>query len=291
MTRTRTLLIIGVFMLSLAVLAGLEWRIQDPVRTEGQMVTGTLDRNVPPAPETVSSPQEDSLATGTSSSSGVFVPLDNGTLRGESGSLLDMTGTRPSPLQTAAPEHIGAAPLSAETPFVPEDPSGQISGTTAEAPVSSPMVSRPEGVSAPSAPLQAEEERSLSRAPAGKKNVVRAESSSGEFTLTARIPPLAAGQKGASSRLEVGKNVVFQMKGSGALKVRTMLLREPDRFVIDVEGNWGIGIPRVPDGLWLKGIRVGHGKDTTRIVFDLTRKPVSATAKNVDTKTVEVEIR
>lgn len=60
-------------------------------------VTGTLDRNVPPAPETVSSPQEDSLATGTSSSSGVFVPLDNGTLRGESGSLLDMTGTRPSP--------------------------------------------------------------------------------------------------------------------------------------------------------------------------------------------------
>ena len=47
MNRTRTLLIIGVFMLSLAVLAALEFRVQDEPPSEGQMVTGSLSKDMP----------------------------------------------------------------------------------------------------------------------------------------------------------------------------------------------------------------------------------------------------
>ena len=51
MNRTRTLLIIGVFMLSLAVLAALEFRVQDEPPSEGQMVTGSLSKDMPALPK------------------------------------------------------------------------------------------------------------------------------------------------------------------------------------------------------------------------------------------------
>ena len=51
MNRTRTLLVLGVFMLSLAVLAALEFRVQDEAPTEGQMVTGSLSKDVPALPK------------------------------------------------------------------------------------------------------------------------------------------------------------------------------------------------------------------------------------------------
>lgn len=72
MNRTRTLLIIGVFMLSLAVLAALEFRVQDEPPSEGQMVTGSLSKDMPALPKLPS------LGDSEGNKGGVLVPLDNG---------------------------------------------------------------------------------------------------------------------------------------------------------------------------------------------------------------------
>ena len=87
MNRTRTLLIIGVFMLSLAVLAALEFRVQDEPPSEGQMVTGSLSKDMPSLPKLPS-------LGGSENRGGILVPLDNGTLRGSTAPL-DMSAIPP----------------------------------------------------------------------------------------------------------------------------------------------------------------------------------------------------
>ena len=100
MNRTRTLLIIGVFMLSLAVLAALEFRVQDEPPSEGQMVTGSLSKDMPALPKLPS------LGDSEGNKGGVLVPLDNGTLRG-SAAPLDMS---------AIPPDEETAPAGKDTP-------------------------------------------------------------------------------------------------------------------------------------------------------------------------------
>lgn len=303
MTRTRTLLILGVFMLSLAVLAGLEWNINDPVRTEGQMVTGALDKTVLPLPEKDSS-LSTSLPETSTASNGVFVPLDNGTLRGESGSSLDMTGMRGNsgqPLASAVSAASPSAPSAVEqVPSADTESRGSTApnATAAPVPLNTPAPSIVSDVATSTMPaLETEKvasretaENRISSEPVRKERVAQRPARAGEFVLTARAPKLAAGQKGASSQLTVGKSVMLQVKGTDTLKTKTLLLRNPDRFVVDLEGNWGIGIPQVPDGLWLKDIRQGRNNNMTRIVFDLARKPTSTSVQNVDARTVEIEI-
>lgn len=304
MTRTRTLLILGVFMLSLAVLAGLEWNINDPVRTEGQMVTGALDKTILPLPEkdsSLSSPLPETSAA----SNGVFVPLDNGTLRGESGSSLDMTGMRGNGSQSFESAGSASSPVtpSAVEQVTTADTKSrgttELNATAAPVPPNAPAPSVVSDAATSTMPAPEAEkvasretaENRIASEPVRKERVAQRTARAGEFVLTARAPKLTAGQKGASSQLTVGKSVTLQVKGTDTLKTKTLLLRNPDRFVVDLEGNWGIGIPQIPDGLWLKDIRQGRNNNMTRIVFDLARKPTSTSVQNVDARTVEIEIR
>lgn len=119
MNRTRTLLIIGVFMLSLAVLAALEFRVQDEPPSEGQMVTGSLSKDMPALPKLPS------LGDSEGNKGGVLVPLDNGTLRG-----------------SAAPLDMSAIPPDEETP------AGKDTPETA-APAADPAVSEEKPAPAP----------------------------------------------------------------------------------------------------------------------------------------------
>ena len=109
MNRTRTLLIIGVFMLSLAVLAALEFRVQDEPPSEGQMVTGSLSKDMPALPKLPS------LGDSEGNKGGVLVPLDNGTLRG-----------------SAAPLDMSAIPPDEETPAGKDTP--ETAGTPGHSP-------------------------------------------------------------------------------------------------------------------------------------------------------------
>ena len=119
MNRTRTLLIIGVFMLSLAVLAALEFRVQDEPPSEGQMVTGSLSKDMPALPKLPS------LGDSEGNKGGVLVPLDNGTLRG-----------------SAAPLDMSAIPPDEETPAGKDKPE-------TAAPAADPAVSAEKPAPAP----------------------------------------------------------------------------------------------------------------------------------------------
>ena len=120
MNRTRTLLIIGVFMLSLAVLAALEFRVQDEPPSEGQMVTGSLSKDMPALPKLPS------LGDSEGNKGGVLVSLDNGTLRG-SAAPLDMSAIPPD-------EETPAGKDTPETAAPAADPA-----VSAEKPAPAPM--------------------------------------------------------------------------------------------------------------------------------------------------------
>lgn len=285
MNRTRTLLVIGVFMLSLAVLAALEFRVQETAPGEGQMVTGSLSRDMSALPGLPASTE----------SSGVLVPLDNGTLRGSSGSALDMAN--PSSNATAVSEKAPAVPsLSA----VPEDPDSLSAPAEPQVPAVLEKAEKAQEKS-PTGERQVQVKETSAResqpAPAKetpRKEAVATPEKKGGLVLTTKAPTkLVAGQTAiTATRLEIGKDIVFRATGAGPIhRVKTLLLKNPDRYVVDLQGNWGIQIPRLPADLWIKDIRVGHHEDATRLVFELNRTPKSATAAKVNNSTVEVRIK
>lgn len=295
MNRTRTLLVIGVFMLSLAVLAALEFRVQDEAPTEGQMVTGSLSKDVPALPKLPSLTDSDGK--------GVLVPLDNGTLR-DGGSPLDVTAPAPAepvpPAAPAAPEPETPAPAAETTPAeAPQTPAvGEIAPpeTFAEKPVTAPAAEAKVEKEAAKPVEKTVTEPSKAAEPKESKKAKRekaAEKQDGAVVLTTKAPAkLAAGQTAiTATRLELGKSVVFRMTGAAPIKTKTLLLTGPDRYVVDLQGNWGIQLPRVPKDLWISGIRLGHHEDSTRLVFELTRVPESAKVVKINDKTVEVRIK
>ena len=119
----------------------------------------------------------------------------------------------------------------------------------------------------------------------------RSGNNAGKKTYSAKMPRTGKGQKGASSALTIGRDVVFRLQGSAPLQAKTMVLRDPHRFVVDLNGDWAVGLPKVPAGLWLKNIRIGHHGQTTRLVFDLKRAPVAPKAKNIGSTVLEIVIK
>ena len=47
------------------------------------------------------------------------------------------------------------------------------------------------------------------------------------------------------------------------------ILKEPERVVLDLAGNWELEVPRVPSNRLIKAVRVGQHEDKTRLVFDM----------------------
>lgn len=292
MNRTRTLLIIGVFMLSLAVLAALEFRVQDEPPTEGQMVTGSLSKDMPALPKLPS------LGDSEGNRNGVLVPLDNGTLRGSTAPL-DMSAIPPD--EETAPEGKDT-PESAAPAVTAEKPEAAPVGEIAPADTFAEKPKQPSAEEkAPQQEKKAEKaEKAVAEKPAEKAQPKASEpkqekeqAKEGVVVLTTKAPAkLAAGQTAVTAtRLELGKSVVFRITGAAPIKTKTLLLKDPNRYVVDLQGNWGIQLPRVPKDLWISGIRLGHHEDTTRLVFELTRAPVSAKVVKINNTTVEVRIQ
>lgn len=93
------------------------------------------------------------------------------------------------------------------------------------------------------------------------------------------------------THLELGKAVVFRVSGAENLVAKTMMLSKPDRYVVDLQGNWGIQLPKVPNNPLLNNIRTGQQQTATRLVFELKRKPQSAQIVKINAKTLEVRIK
>lgn len=285
MNRMRTLLVVGVFMLSLIILAALEFRVQDEVPSEGQMVTGSLSKDGPALPKLPG------MGSPDSSGNGVLVPLDNGTLR-TSNEAVDMGAIPPdeenaasesgkaepaAPAVPAAPTAENSLPAEPVTPVIPAEPAA--SGDAKQSAVAPPVEEE-----APQKPVEKPQK------PAERK---QEKTQDGVVVLTTKAPAkLAPGQTAiTATRLELGKSVTFRISGAVPLKTKTLLLKDPNRYVVDLQGNWGIQLPNVPKDLWISGIRMGQHEHATRLVFELTRAPVSASVVKINDTTIEVRIK
>lgn len=90
-----------------------------------------------------------------------------------------------------------------------------------------------------------------------------------------------ATQEGATLRLSGNKPLVY----------KSMVLQKPDRFVLDVEGQWNMELPSVPQNKIVKAVRVGRQADSTRIVVDLHRAPAAYRLVKTSPQKLDVRLR
>ena len=348
MTRAKTLIILGIFMLSLAVIAALELRMdEETASSSGQMVTGSISKEVV-SPQDLSKPgatPDSPLLAGlpstpSKSSQGVLVPLDSGTLRNN---LEPNKGHFTSP-PLQLPESSFESPRLPESSFEngkgqparadsfalpkenfdtadnvedaapaptkkPEEPKAPVTTVKVQAapvqPVSPPKAPTQVQQSAPVKTSVASQQQPAAKTPSETKKTEEKKTSpsvatpekekakSAPLVLTADAPDQLFGKQKAitKSQLILTKDVVFRIGAESPVKAKTILLPDPDRYVVDLQGDWGIELPKVPKNLLLKEIRVGRREGATRLVFELLRKPGSAEVKQIDPKTLEVRIR
>ena len=257
------------------------------------MVTGSLSKDMPALPKLPS------LGDSEGNKGGVLVPLDNGTLRG-SAAPLDMSAIPPDEETAPAGKDTPETAAPAADPAVSaEKPAPAPMGEIAPADTFTEKPKQP--VAEEKAPQQEKKaEKAVAEKPAEKPQPKVSEpkqekeqAKEGVVVLTTKAPAkMAAGQTAiTATRLELGKSVVFRMTGAAPIKTKTLLLKDPNRYVVDLQGNWGIQLPRVPKALWISGIRLGHHEESTRLVFELTRAPVSAKIVKINNTTVEVRIQ
>ena len=288
MNRTRALIIIGGFMLALAVLAALELRKDDEVLSEGQMVTGSVDKSatppvsIPTQGENASMGAAVSMPEKSSSSSGVLVSLDNGTLRApESGSSgLPRVPTAPS-----------ALPQTDSTVEVPLERSGPAVATPVPTAPAAPTALTAQNSPSGKPAVAAEQPKNKQETAAQAEPAEKAEPS--PLVMTTKAPAKLQGKQKAitRTRLELGKTITFRLTGAAPLTAKTLLLTGPDRYVVDLQGEWGVTLPKIPQNLLLTSIRVGQREGATRLVLELKRKPEGAEVIKIDAKTLEVRIR
>jgi len=105
------------------------------------------------------------------------------------------------------------------------------------------------------------------------------QTSGGSKTITTIV--VYATQEGATLRLA----------GDKPLEYASMLLRGPDRLVLDFAGQWNVNVPGVPQNRFIKAIRVGRQADSTRMVIDLHRMPASHRLVKTSPQGLDVRLR
>jgi hypothetical protein len=87
------------------------------------------------------------------------------------------------------------------------------------------------------------------------------------------------------------EGATLRLGGDRPLVYTSMLLRDPDRFVLDLEGHWNVNIPGIPQNKLIKAIRVGRQADSTRMVVDLHSAPASCRLIKTSPQGLDVRLR
>lgn len=362
MTRTKTLIVLGVFMFILAVLAALDLTSeQQPKVADGQMVTGAMTKQAQVAPmaekveppkasavvpneppkniDTKDVPTKDMTPKSQNSSEGILLPLDNGTLRSNSDSAMPLApvagnfqaelnkiiiekpeaGSQPVEVAPVNPESQKQAEIARQAERIPVERTQLEPQTRTRSSRESSGSKEFKDMKDSKEPKTAQESKDIKASkdvsaqkpsaspepkPASAKDLdSNIEQNTEEGTTEKReVTPiiistgapakLQAKQKAIqSTRLELGRTIVFQIVGTEPLTSKKILLANPDRYVVDLQGDWGIVLPKVPGNRLLKIIRSGTRTDATRLVFELNSTPESAEVKQINQNTLEVRIK
>lgn len=146
-----------------------------------------------------------------------------------------------------------------------------------QTPLASPAAPAPQtaerehpGTSTP--PLTAE--RSATSAKAESGTPARAETQKDERPI--QPEKAAAPRERSVNRFVVfarDKGATVRLTGNAPLRYKSMNLSNPERVVVDLEGQWQIRAPGVPANHLVSNVRVGKMGDKTRVVIDLKEKP------------------
>ncbi len=331
MTKTKTVIIIGCFMLALAVLAALELRSGKSV-LDGQSVTGTLSKEEPPiqndtdSPKTTNIPSladpksKENLPKSNDIASNKNKPANEAALPAQSPppkdpAVTDLEEKAAHPVEIPAKnENETALESAAQTPPVdpPAPPKPPVTEAEAAPSKTQPLpitpapgdVAKPALAEADPAPAKAEPVPTKTEpapaktepAPAVEASVKTkpAKTAKDSIIIITRSPQTLA--EGAQAiiwgHLEVSsKEVLFRFTGAAPLQGSGFHLADPPRFVVDLKGLWGLRLPRIPKNNILKDMRIGRHGDNSRIVFDLGRSLPNSVVRQANKETLEVYLR
>ena len=145
-----------------------------------------------------------------------------------------------------------------------------------------PEKKAPEKVKLPPAP-EKQEEKAVAEAPrkAPSPNIERAKEDPGKAEPRKEAPrkkepapsretPAAAGKSIERFVVYVRENgATVRIVGNTNISYKPMLLTEPDRVVLDLDGDWDIKAPGIPKNKLVTNIRIGKPNGKTRVVIDL----------------------
>ena len=87
------------------------------------------------------------------------------------------------------------------------------------------------------------------------------------------------------------EGATLRLGGDSPLVYKSMLLHNPDRFVLDFEGQWSVNVPAIPSNKFVKAVRVGRQADSTRMVVDLHRTPAACRVIKTSPQRLDVRFR
>lgn len=153
-------------------------------------------------------------------------------------------------------------------------------------------------VTPPPAPAAAAQPKAPAETAARPAAAARAPEHAAAPAKKAASQEKAPAQAGAAGPRTITRFVVFardtgatvRLTGNGPLRYKSMNLENPDRVVLDLEGDWEVKAPAVPKNPLVSAVRVGDLDGRTRIVIDLKGKP--RTARVIPAKTGDgVDVR
>lgn len=88
-----------------------------------------------------------------------------------------------------------------------------------------------------------------------------------------------------------GKKVLFTFTANEKPELKTFVLPDPERVVLDINGQWNIEIPKIISNFMLADIRKNVSAERTRLVFDMNIKTSKVNIEEVYYNTFQLTIR
>lgn len=153
-----------------------------------------------------------------------------------------------------------------------------------------------EGVAVKTVPAQIDPGRTDSPEPHRNPVAVPA---SGAPSVPGLSAPAEAAPKRPTGSGRITNLVVFSTQEGATLRLaadrpllyKSMLLSNPDRLVLDLEGQWISPASAVPQNKIVKSVRIGRQADSTRLVIDLKHAPAAYRLIKTSPQGLDIRVR
>ncbi len=188
---------------------------------------------------------------------------------------------------SSAPSGGSAAPD--ESASKPTASAGKPTAATgAPKPESAPSGATPSGAATPGATtVESGKPATTPTPPPGKAETPKP----AEPVNDAELSPSAAHALRDISVEVFEEQVIVRIEAEGPFPVKTFLLPNPNRLVVDLPGDWtNIKAPSVPQNRLIRSARLGSQSSGPRLVLDLRAPLTSRTVQRPDSNTVEITL-